>query len=112
MSGTEFKFICEKCNYKTNLKHLLLQHNETGLHKTGKKTRKVIKEKEIYKCKSCDFTSTNKNNYLTHELNNHSTKEERSLKFKFYCEKCDFGVFTESSFNIHKETTRHKRLNK
>ncbi len=101
MSEKQFKFTCEKCNYNTNLKHMLLQHYETNLHKTGKKTRKSVKEKEIYKCKSCDFTSINKN-----------TKEERSLKFKFYCEKCDFGVFTESTFDVHKNTIRHNRLNK
>ena len=49
---------------------------------------------------------------MTHKLNNHSTKEERKKEFKYYCVVCDFGVFTESSFEKHKETIRHKRLNK
>jgi len=112
MAEDKYKFYCEKCNYGTNLKHLILQHNETELHKTGERGKKQIKEKEIFKCVDCDFESINKNNFMTHKLNNHSTKEERKKKFKYYCEACDFGVFTESSFEKHKETLRHKRLNK
>lgn len=65
-----------------------------------KKTK--LKEKEHYNC----------NNFMTHKLNNHSTKEERKQEFKYYCETYDFGVFTESSFEKHKDTIRHKRLNK
>ena len=106
------KFICEKCNYKTNIKSLILQHYETKLHKTGERGKKLIKEKEIFSCDKCDFSSTNKNNYLTHKLNNHSTKEERKQQFKYYCDNCDFGVFTESSLEIHKHSLRHNRLNK
>ena len=71
-----------------------------------------IKEKELFSCDKCDFSSTNKNNYLTHKLNNHSTKEERKQQFKYYCDTCDVGVFSETSFNNHKETIRHKRFNK
>ena len=37
------KFICEKCNYKTNIKSLILQHYETELHKTGERGKKLIK---------------------------------------------------------------------
>jgi hypothetical protein len=106
------KFICEKCNYKTNLKSLILQHYETELHKTGERGKKRIKEKELFSCDKCNFSSTNKNNYLTHKLNNHSTKEERNQQFKYYCDNCDFGVFTASSFEIHKNSLRHNRLNK
>jgi len=106
------KFICEKCNYKTNIKSLILQHYETELHKTGERGKKLIKEKELFSCDKCDFSSTNKNNYLTHKLNNHSTKEERTQQFKYYCDTCDIGVFSETSFNNHKETIRHKRFNK
>lgn len=104
----DYKYICIKCNYKTNIKHLLDQHNKTILHITGHRGKKPIKEKEIYKCDKCDYQSTNKNNYLTHTLNNHSTSEERKKKFKFYCHKCNFGVFTESSFNKHLTTKKHK----
>jgi Zn finger protein HypA/HybF involved in hydrogenase expression len=103
----EYKFYCEKCKYGTNIRHSLLQHNESNFHKTGKITRK--EEKVNYKCDKCDFNSVNKNNYVTHHLNNHSTKEERKEKFKYYCDKCDFGVFTESSLKLHQDSVRHKR---
>ncbi len=101
----KYKYFCEKCNYGTNIKHSMLQHNETQLHKTGEK------KLTIYKCSLCAFVTVNKNNYLTHNLNNHSTKEERKEKFKYYCDKCDFGVFTESLYNNHLATNRHKRIN-
>ena len=71
-----------------------------------------LKEKEIFNCSECEYTTINKNNYLTHKLNNHSTKEDRKNQFKYYCETCDFGVFTESTFEKHKNTLRHTRLNK
>ena len=107
-----YKYYCQKCNYGTDIKYSLIQHNETELHKTGQRGKKPIKEKESFECVDCDFKSTNKNNYLTHKLNNHSSKEERNEQFKFYCETCDFGVFTETSYDKHKNTLRHKRLNK
>jgi len=107
----KYKYHCEKCNYNTNLKYLITQHNNTELHKTGKRGKKQIKEKIIFNCDKCNFTTTNKNNYLTHKLNNHSTKDERKEKFKYYCEMCDFGVFTKTSYDKHKNTLRHNRLN-
>jgi hypothetical protein len=105
-----YKYYCEKCKYGTNIKYSLIQHEETELHKTGERKKKVIKEKIINECSQCDYKSENNNNFLTHTLNNHSTKEERAEKFKYYCSSCDFGVFTESSFNKHNETVRHIRL--
>ena len=39
--NTEFKYFCEKCNYGTDIRYSLIQHNNTTLHKTGiiKKTK-------------------------------------------------------------------------
>jgi len=110
--NTEFKYFCEKCNYGTNIRYSLIQHNNTVLHKIGFIKKTKLKDKEQYNCDKCDYNTMNKNNFITHKLNNHSTKEERKKEFKYYCEICDFGVFTESSFEKHKETLRHKRLNK
>ena len=110
--SSEFKYFCEKCNYGTDIRYSLIQHNNTTLHKTGVIKKTKLKEKEHYNCNNCDYNTPNKNNFMTHKLNNHSTKEERKQEFKYYCETCDFGVFTESSFEKHKDTIRHKRLNK
>jgi len=108
----EYKFFCEQCNYGTNIRYSLIQHNETELHRTGQRKTKPKKIKEEYKCADCEYKSTNKNNYLTHKLNNHSTKDERKKEFKYYCEVCDFGVFTESSLEKHNQSLRHTRLTK
>ena len=108
----KYKYFCEKCNYGTDIRYSLIQHEETELHKTGIRKKKPIKEKKYYQCTDCDYKSDNNNNYLTHKLNNHSTKEERKQQFKYYCDNCDFGVFTESSLEIHKHSLRHNRLNK
>ena len=104
----EFKYYCSKCKYGTNLKHLLTQHFGTTLHKTGKRKKKPTKIKEEYKCDKCNYNSTNKNNYLTHYLYNHETKENRKTKFKHYCDACDFGVFTKSSYDKHTKTKKHE----
>jgi hypothetical protein len=103
----EYKYYCDKCQYGTNLKSSFEAHNKTILHITGKSGKK--KDKKIFACDDCDFTSTNENNLLTHKLNNHCTAEEKKAGFKYYCDSCDFGVFTESSFNIHCDTIKHKR---
>lgn len=103
------KHFCEKCNYGTKYKHLMTSHLESEKHKTGKRKTKPIKEKEIYKCDVCNYESINRNNHLTHKLNNHASKEERKKEFKYYCDKCDFGVFTESSMNLHNNSKGHLR---
>jgi uncharacterized protein YutD len=45
-----------------------------------------------------------------HILNNHKTKAERQVGFKYYCEYCDYGtqmlVFSEK----HNQTEKHKNI--
>jgi len=33
--------------------------------------------------------------------------EEKEKKFTYYCKACNFGVFTESSYNNHLNGNRH-----
>jgi len=109
----EYKYFCEKCQYGTNIKNSIERHNESNYHKTGIKTRKEKENKVSYECKECKenkYITDNKSNYVLHKLNNHSTKEERKKEFKYYCELCDFGVFAETIFNIHKESKVHKKI--
>lgn len=109
----KYKYFCEKCNYGTDIRYSLIQHEETELHITGIKTRKEKENKVSYECKECKenkYITDNKSNYILHKLNNHSTKEERKKEFKYYCELCDFGVFAETIFNIHKESKVHKKI--
>ena len=104
-----YKYFCEKCNYGTDIKSRLTHHEESDLHKTGerKKREKWSKEKKIYKCQDCEYTTTFNKNYLIHKLNNHSTKEERASLYDFYCSLCDVGTASLVAFNQHKETSKH-----
>ena len=63
----KYKYFCEKCNYGTDIRYSLIQHEETELHKTGIRKKKLIKEKKIYQCTDCDYKSDNNNNYMTHK---------------------------------------------
>ena len=51
----EFKFNCEKCNYKCQYECQWLKHCDTELHKTGQR-KKIIRKnhKKPEKCKLCD----------------------------------------------------------
>lgn len=112
MNTNTYKYICEKCNYKTNLKVPYERHLESELHKTGKRKTRSDKICDIYECKKCKYTTTVGSNYKLHVLNNHSTIEEKKKEFPFYCEDCDFGTFGKSYFTKHLATTKHKqRLN-
>jgi hypothetical protein len=101
------KYICEKCNYKTNIKSRWNAHISTELHKTGIK-KKRSDCKEPIKCGFCDYETKNKTILNSHILNNHKTKEERKNEFAHYCACCDFGTFAIKSLNIHNETDKHK----
>jgi hypothetical protein len=103
------KYICEKCNYITNITSRWNAHILTELHITGIK-KKRSDYLEAIKCDFCDYKSKNKTILKTHILNNHKSKEERKKEFKYYCEMCDFGSFTINSLNIHKQTKKHIKL--
>jgi len=102
-----YKYYCEKCSYGTNIKYSLEQHNESELHKTGQRKKREKKDQKIYSCEECDYKVERKSSYISHKLNNHSTKEDRESSFKYYCKICNFGVFTLSSFNQHNESIKH-----
>lgn len=103
-----FKYICQKCNYKTNLKNSYDRHLMTELHKTGQRKVRKDKIKEIYKCEKCKYTTKFKNNYKMHILNQHSNEEEKKKEFKYYCEVCNFGSFGKTYYDKHINTKKHK----
>ena len=107
----EFKFNCEKCNYKCQFECQWIKHCETELHKTGKR-KKIIRKnhKQPEKCKLCDYETKNTFLMKKHILNEHSTKEVREKEFKFYCSYCDFGTFSKDTIKIHNETNKHKNF--
>jgi len=101
------EYYCEICDYKCYYNCHLEQHMNSNKHKNGG-IRKQRPDKQLdTKCPHCPFEIKNSSNMLTHILTKHSTPEERKEKFKHYCEKCDFGTFTEILFNRHEETQKH-----
>ncbi|ATZ80188.1 hypothetical protein BMW23_0128 [Bodo saltans virus] len=104
----EIKFIynCDKCNFHTNANSLYEKHLITGKHKNGYRTVRCDK-KFIGKCDECDYKTNNKINMEIHILNNHSTREIRELKYKFYCKYCDYGSFSNTGFQIHIKSKKH-----
>ena len=98
---------CNKCNKTfTSNTHLRIHYN-TDLHKTGQR-KKRSDFKDPFKCEDCDYTTKNITTMKIHKLNKHSTKEERSKQFTFYCKYCDYGSFSKDSLEIHNNTEKHK----
>ena len=104
----EYKYKCEKCNYNTNIKLSYDRHLKSYFHITGERKIRSDKKNIIYKCECCIYETNNKNNYKTHKLNNHSSNEEKKNFFYNYCEKCNFGCFSNTSYLMHLETKKHK----
>ena len=108
MEDKIYKYICDKCEYYTDISSSYKKHLNTEIHKTGKRKIRSDKKEDIYKCDKCDFSSINEYNYKAHYLHNHSTKEDREKGFKHYCNSCDFGTFSQSEYNKHIGTKSHK----
>ena len=72
------------------------------------KTKKRTDKTEVGQCKQCEYKTKNYSLMLKHILNKHATKEERKEKFKYYCELCDFGTFSNDTFEVHNKSEKHK----
>jgi hypothetical protein len=103
----KYTFKCEKCNFGTHYKQAFDRHNLTGKHINGHITR-ISKIPSELSCTICNnYKTDNTFNLQIHKLNNHSSQSERKEKYKYYCEICDFGVFSEASINNHIKTKKH-----
>ena len=100
------EFHCEKCNYTCLYESHLAQHNSSKKHNDIPRKSRSDKVLEP-KCKLCPFETKNSANMLTHILTKHSDPERRKKEFKYYCEKCDFGTFTQILFTRHQEAKKH-----
>jgi hypothetical protein len=107
----EYKYKCEKCKFYTNAKSAFNNHMITEKHMMGIKAKRCDK-KYPEKCPECDYKPVDNKSYIQHTLNFHSSKTARKEKFKYFCEKCDFGTFSEILFNKHKTTKKHSRYDK
>lgn len=103
----ETKFYCQQCDYKCIYPAHWKQHIESDKHMNGGKRKPRCDKILQPKCELCSFETNNLTNMTTHKLTKHSSKEERKIGFKFYCEKCDFGTFAQILFTRHLETKKH-----
>ena len=105
----EYKYNCEKCNYKCQFECQWIKHCDTVLHKTGERKKKD-NYKQPQKCKDCDYITKNTALMKKHILNEHSKREEREKGFKYYCSYCDFGTFSKVTIETHNNTNKHKNF--
>jgi hypothetical protein len=103
------KFICDKCDFKTNIKSKWNIHINTELHKTGKRKTRSDNKEPLY-CDKCEYMTKNNTTLKKHILNKHSNTEERKLQFKYYCNYCNFGTFCNKTMEIHNNTDKHKHF--
>ena len=100
------EYICDKCNYKTELKSCYEKHLTTELHKTGK--RKTRSDKKILdKCPYCEYISKVNTDMQTHVISKHMSEEEQRQKSRFYCDCCKVGFLYKSQYNIHLTLSKH-----
>jgi hypothetical protein len=79
------------------------------LEKNGK--RKIRSDcKNPLKCNDCEYITKNNITLKKHILNKHSNIEEREKQFKYYCNICNFGTFSNDTMNIHNNTEKHKHF--
>jgi hypothetical protein len=102
------KFICVKCDFNCDISSRWEAHIKTILHQTGQR-KKRSDYKEPIKCDKCVYETKNKMIMFQHKLNEHSTKEEREKKFKYYCKNCDYGSISKDLYEKHLETQKHKK---
>jgi hypothetical protein len=105
----EYKYQCKKCNYNCNTESQWKKHISTEKHKTGKSK---IRSDKIYpcKCEKCEHIASCSGNLKQHILNFHSTKEERKIGYKYYCECCDYGTQAKKFYENHEKSKKHIML--
>jgi len=110
--SSEEKYYCNICDYKCSYKSHWSQHLDCEKHKNnGKRNPRCDKMFES-KCSFCYYETKNLYSMKLHYLTKHSNKEERKQCLKYYCEKCDFGTFSDILFSRHNETKKHNLYNK
>ena len=102
----EAKFDCDKCQFRCQFISQWNDHIASKTH-TGDKRKQRSDKILVDKCEFCDYKPTKTTNMRLHYLNKHAPTEERTNGFKFYCDNCDFGCFTEILFTRHLETKKH-----
>ncbi len=100
------KFICEKCNFNGIGPTDLLRHFKSKKHNRG-----GLKIHEVdYKCEDCSYETNNPVYMKKHKISMHATPEEKKSKCYKYCDDCNVGFFSQSSYIKHLNTNLHKNI--
>nr|XP_006819808.1 PREDICTED: uncharacterized protein LOC102805851 [Saccoglossus kowalevskii] len=78
---------CPFCPYSTRSPYRMIKHEQQ--HRTG----------QLYKCKHCSFSTTERWSYEKHLQSNHQSKKP------FRCEKCNYG--TSYRHNLRRHFVKH-----
>ena len=79
--STNFKFYCEKCDYGTNIKCNMKNHNKSMRHCS-------VKKNQYYYCQYCDYTTFYSCNMTKH------------LKTKKHKKKCPDDVMITNNYKV------------
>jgi hypothetical protein len=101
----QFKFICVKCDYKTNRYYNYQEH---------KRSIKHIKRKSS-NIKSATINKTNNDGDILINLNTELLEKNNTTNIKqtqYLCDKCNYSTSKKSNFNQHLSSKKHKSMNK
>jgi hypothetical protein len=107
-----YKFICEKCDFRTNNNSHYRKHLHTIKHNTTNTITNTTKKRvKSYNCKICVFNSNNKTHYKKHlqtkkhKYNNtigEPSKMDKDYNNKFSCECGKTYLHRSSLYNLKK----------
>jgi hypothetical protein len=103
------EYFCEKCNYKTSIKHHYEKHISTRKHKLATlSNQKILKSVEYYKCDICNYSTSIKQNYEKHvssqkHLQLTNTKVLKSVNNTYQCSYCKKEYIDRTGLWRHKK---------
>jgi hypothetical protein len=100
-TNESFKFVCAKCDYKTNRYYNFKEHNNSIKH--IKRELNKHKTEPIIKTKNDTDELQNVNNEILE--NNNTTNIKQTL---YSCDKCNYYTNKKSNYNQHLSSKKHK----
>jgi hypothetical protein len=97
----------KECEEKQRIleEHHRISEEEWKLQKEVERKRQ-IEERELYKCKCCEFETYDENAWDKHE---DSKQHKKLLELKkIFCESCEVQCRNQTEFSIHIQTKKHK----
>lgn len=109
-----FEYICEHCQFGTNLPSHLTQHNNSKKHRAAIDKHKLERLGYKYTCEACQF-GTNLSGNLTQHNNSKSHRAaigEHKLEwheYRYTCKSCQYGTNLPGNLTKHTTSNKHKK---